>query len=174
MHRSIPVALILSALLFGAATSVAQTASPFGSILPAQTPPESVKVEIVQVDNVFTADSIYASARKPIETGWTATAQGTISLRDYQVFVLVHPLLSDTWTVQSSVARPSKTGTWRTTCLFGTERKGKDEDYEVIAVASLKRDQYRPGQRVPANQFPPTDIPQSDTVLIRRVRSPSP
>jgi hypothetical protein len=103
-----------------------------------------------------------------------ATVQGTITNRDYQVFVLVHPLLQDAWTVQSTVARPSKTGVWRTTCLLGTERKGKDEDYEVIAVASARRDQYRPGQRIPANQFPPADLPQSETVLVRRVRSPGP
>lgn len=171
MRRGIPVVLIFSALLLGAPLSASAQA---GGFLQTETPAESVRVEVAQIDNFSTADSAYALARMPIETGWKATVQGTISHREYQVFVLVHPLLSDTWTVQSAVARPSKTGTWRTTCFFGAERKGQDEDYEIIAVAYLKRDQFRTGQRIPANQFPPTDIPQSDTVLIRRVRSPSP
>ncbi|OGG52257.1 MAG: hypothetical protein A3F84_04125 [Candidatus Handelsmanbacteria bacterium RIFCSPLOWO2_12_FULL_64_10] len=163
--------LLLSALLFGAPFSAS---AQVGGFLQTATPAESIRVEVLQVDDFLTSDSLFAVARRPIETGWKATVQGTISYRDYQVFVLVHALLSDTWIVQSAVARPSKTGTWRTTCYFGAERKGQDEDYEIIAVAYLKRDQFRTGQRIPANQFPPADIPQSDTVLIRRVRSPSP
>lgn len=171
MYRNILFLFLLSALMIGAPLSAsAQT----GGFLQTETPAESIRVEVLRVDNLFTSDSLFAVAHKPIEVGWKATVQGTISYREYQVFVLVHPLLSDTWTVQSAVARPSKTGTWRTTCYFGAERKGQDEDYEVIAVAYLKRDQFRTGQRIPANQFPTADIPQSDTVLIRRVRSPSP
>lgn len=169
---SVPVTLfILSVLAMGI---ISPASAQIGGFLQTATPAESVRVEVLQVDDFLASDSLFAVARRPIETGWKATVQGTISHRDYQVFVLVHALLSDSWTVQSAISRPSKTGTWRTTCYLGTERKGQDEDYEVIAVANLKRDQYRPGQRISANQFPPTDIPQSDTVLVRRVRSPSP
>ena len=157
----------------------AQTASPFGGFL-SQAPSDSALLEIAQIDDIrlappfSPADSTRIAEHKPIETGWKTTVQGTISSREFQVFVLVHALLSDTWIVQSSVSRPSKTGTWRITCFLGAERKGQDEDYEIIAVASLKRDQYRTGQRIPANQFPPPEIPQSDTVHVRRVRSPNP
>lgn len=170
MRRNVFLFALSALLLVVAPPLVAQV----GGFLQTETPAESIRVEVLQVDDLFTSDSLFAVFRKPIETGWKATVQGTISYREYQVFVLVHPLLSDMWTVQSTVARPSKTGTWRTTCFFGTERKGQDEDYEVIAVAYLKRDQFRTGQRIPANQFPTSDIPQSDTILIRRVRSPSP
>ena len=150
-----------------------QAPAPFG-LLPTQVSPDSVRVEILKIGMTSTMDSVHATAGHPIETGWKATVQGTVSDREYQVFVLVHPLLGDSWMVQSFTSRPSKTGTWRTTCLFGMERKGKDEDYELIAVGSLERSKYRPGQRIPANQFPPTDMPQTDTILIRRIRSPNP
>jgi hypothetical protein len=171
MHRAILFLFLLSILMIGAPLSVS---AQIGGFLQTAIPAESIRVEVLQVDDFLTTDSLFAVARRPIETGWKATVQGTISYRDYQVYVLVHALLSDTWIVQSTVSRPSKTGAWRTTCYLGAERKGQDEDYEIIAVAYLKRDQFRTGQRIPANQFPPPDIPQSDTVLIRRVRSPSP
>lgn len=157
----------------------AQTTSPSGGFLSSQ-PPETAELEIAQIDEIrisppfAQADSVRLAEHKPIETGWRATVQGTISSREFQVFVLVRALTSGPWLVQSTVARPSKTGVWRTSCYLGSERKGQDEDYEIIAVASLKRDQYRTGQRIPANQFPPEDIPQSDTIHVRRVRSPNP
>lgn len=158
----------------------AQTASPFGGFLSSQDTPETAEVEIAQIDEIriapplAQADSARIAEHKPIETGWKATVQGTISRREFQVFLLVRALTSGTWLVQAPAARPSKTGIWRTSCLLGTERKGQDEDYEIIAVASLKRDQYRTGQRIPANQFPPDNIPQSESIHVRRVRSPNP
>lgn len=175
------VAFNLAFLIVGTVSLLhAQTSSPFGGFLSSEAAPDSALLEINQIDDIrlappfSQADSARLAEHKPIETGWKATVQGTISSREFQVFVLVHALLTDTWIVQSTVARPSKTGTWRTTCYLGAERKGQDEDYEIIAVASLKRDQYRTGQRIPANQFPPQDVSQSDTVHIRRVRSPNP
>lgn len=171
--------LLLSALMSGAPVS-SWAQSPFGGFLQTQPSAESAQIEILQVDNARLAlpltgpDSVRATEGRPIEAGWKVTIQGTISSRDFQVFVLVHALLSDTWIVQSTVSRPSKTGIWRTTCYLGAERKGQDEDYEIIAVASAKNDQYRTGQRIPANQFPPTDLSQSETILVRRVRSPNP
>ena len=175
-----PYRILISALLVlmplhaFAPQALAQAPSPFGSLIPTESQETAVRLQVLKVDDISATDSVYTVERKPIETGWMATVQGTISDRQYLVFVLVHPLLGDSWVVQSPVARPSISGIWRTTCLFGSARKGKDEDYELMAVGSQQRDLYRPGQRIMASHFPPPDIPQTDSVLIRRVRSPNP
>ncbi|MBI2951866.1 hypothetical protein HYY27_07225, partial [bacterium] len=69
MHRSVPVVLIFFALLFSTAASVS---AQIGGFLQTATPAESIRVEVLQVDDFLTSDSLFAVAHRPIETGWKA------------------------------------------------------------------------------------------------------
>ena len=102
-----------------------QAPAPFG-LLPTQVSPDSVRVEILKIGMTSTMDSVHATAGHPIETGWKATVQGTVSDREYQVFVLVHPLLGGFVDGSELYIQAQQDGNLANHLSFwnGTERQG--------------------------------------------------
>ena len=81
---------------------------------------------LVTIDSLNTED--------PINEAWL-TIEGSVSPEKARVFVLVRPVTSDTWWVQSSPSR-APSGAWRCEVNFGTSQQGNSDDYLVIAVAT--------------------------------------
>ena len=50
--------------------------------------------------------------------------------------VLIHPLLTDKFWVQSLPMPPSASGKWQCNCYFGSETQGAGESFELNAIAS--------------------------------------
>ena len=88
--------------------------------------------------------------------------EGTTSVSGQPVYVLVHPIKTDTWWVQNTSAPLME---WRTTAYFGTTSKGVGEDFEILAMAACGR--YEAGHRLHAGELP-KDAVFSNIVTVTR------
>ncbi len=105
------------------------------------------------------------SPQQNAEVGLTEIVNGKVSNPKAQVYVLVHPLLTNLWWVQRIPSPPNQDGTWQTLCYFGTETKGIGESFEIAAIVT--KDKLEEGQMLPEL---PKDVVRSDIVTVRRAR----
>jgi len=95
-----------------------------------------------------------------------------VSSADAKVFVLVHPLATDTFWVQN-IPQVSQDRRWRVEAFFGTEAAGRGESFEILAVATnesqvlriLRGTNLTPGTRLPTVS---PYLAKSQTVTVRR------
>lgn len=98
--------------------------------------------------------------------------RGTTSRADARLYVLVRPRASEVWWVQNTpVVNPD--GTWQVPIYLGTELIGKNEPYEIVAVATSANDIGRAlqtGDFSPGDQLArvPTTIARSNVIVVRR------
>lgn len=120
-------------------------------------------------DNLrFIIEEIKISIDNPpdsAEVGHTALVEGKVSDPNLNIYVFVHPLLTDQWWCQMYPS-PSSPDAWRTLCYFGTEDKGVGEYFEVVAIAACKNDLWERGEvieqeamRKILKQYPHSTIP---------------
>ena len=102
------------------------------------------------------------------KVGMTYIVKGEVSDPTYQVYVLVHPLMTDTWWVQT-IPEVSPDGTWRTRCYFGTETAGIGEPFEIIALAATEKNLLHSGQTIPVGRLPETAI-KSRIIQVERTQ----
>lgn len=80
--------------------------------------------------------------------------RGSVSSRDLQVYVLVHPVATANYWVQ---ALPEPAENWQIYAYFGEPSKGLGESFEILAVASPKKALFKRGDMLP---FPLGDHPE--------------
>ncbi len=88
--------------------------------------------------------------------------EGTTSGGGHTIYVLVHPLRTDTWWVQNL---PAPLPSWKSVAFFGTPNKGVGEEFEIIAFATCQR--LKAGQTLTADEFP-KDAVFSNSVTVTR------
>lgn len=97
----------------------------------------------------FTIEKIKIGINNPpddAEVGHTAIVKGDVSDPGLNIYVFVHPLLTDLWWCQRRPSPSGSNGLWRTLCYFGTETKGIGEYFDVVAVAACGSKLWKQGQ----------------------------
>jgi hypothetical protein len=88
--------------------------------------PSEVEIEIIKPKPGFVSDSHIVKVT------------GKISVFTSKFYILVHPSTTDQWWVQN---KPqifgAKSLEWETECYIGTQDLGKNESYDIVAVASI-------------------------------------
>ena len=97
------------------------------------------------------------------EVGHQELVRGTISVQDVQVYVLVHPMLTNLWWVQRLPSSINMEGSWQTICYFGTKNQGIGEYFEVIAIVTTE--ELEEGQTLSEL---PGGLVRSDIVTVKR------
>lgn len=98
--------------------------------------------------------------------------KGTVSTAHSEVYVLVHPLQTDSWWVQNKPFIQND-GHWQTIVYTGTASSGVAEPYEVVAIATdenrmtriLRGSDTAPGQQLKA--IPPY-FAKSNLIVLKR------
>ena len=88
------------------------------------------------------------------------------------VYVLVHPLLTDTWWVQRRPGPANAAGEWQSIAQFGEGDAGINEYFEIVALATQAPNQFQVGEKIDGARMSDllTQYPHSDLVLVKRVR----
>lgn len=97
--------------------------------------------------------------------------KGKVSNTKYNIYVFVHPLLTDLFWIQRIPSPPNKTGSWRSIAYFGTEKKGCGEFFEVVAIAAPQKELFKEGKQIKAEKFMNIieKYPHSDIIVVERV-----
>ncbi len=80
------------------------------------------------------------------------------------IYVILHPLLTNLYWVQRPPSAINIDGTWQTLCYFGTENEGGGEFYELIAI--VIDDRLKEGQTM--SGLPQDSIAISPVVTVKR------
>jgi hypothetical protein len=99
----------------------------------------------------------------PREVGGKETIKGVVVKSDWQVRVLVHAISEECWHVQNTPGTDGK-GHWQTECLFGGPG---DEDFQILALASLDSLGMKLGDHVCPDQIP-KNARRSEICLTRK------
>ncbi len=97
------------------------------------------------------------------EVGHNELVRGKVTQNDINIYVLVHPMLTNLWWVQRPPAGINSDGSWQTIAYFGTENQGIGEYFELSAIATDRN--YKEGQtlkEIPANAV------RSDIITVKR------
>ena len=88
--------------------------------------PSAIEIEIIEPEPGFVSDS------------HVLKVNGQISAFTSKFYILVHPASTDRWWVQNSPQIFGKNSLkWTAECYIGTPDLGKDEAYDLVAIASL-------------------------------------
>jgi len=105
------------------------------------------------------------SPKQNAEVAMQDTVRGKVSEPRVPTYVLIHPLATNQWFVQRKPSPANQDGTWRTTCFFGTETQGINEEFEVLALATTEK--LKEGQVL--KEVPKCGA-RSDIVTVKRIR----
>lgn len=97
------------------------------------------------------------------EVGHIELVRGNVSDLNAPIYVLVHPMLTKLWWIQRLPSPPNQDGSWQTICYFGTETKGINEYFEVVAIVTLRK--LKEGQTI---SDLPSDAIRSDIIMVKR------
>lgn len=92
--------------------------------------------------------------------------KGKVSSPELKFYVLVHPLSTRTWWVQS-YPNVQEDGQWETGCCFGTDVLGIGDSYEIWAIAT--KEKLYVGQQLNVDEIPEI-IVESNVVRVTRPR----
>lgn len=113
------------------------------------------------------------SPRPDTQVGPSELVKGRVSEPGLFVYVLVHPLLGQSWWVQRLPTPPNRDGSWQSIAYFGTDTgKGIGEHFEVVVIAARNRTLLTEGQTISGQrvrQLMEEHI-HSDVVAVKRVR----
>jgi hypothetical protein len=126
----------------------------------------SITLKITSID-----DSPLERGKTP-QVGLRVSVEGTVSDEKAIVCVAVHPMSGDTWWIQSLPSPPDKIENayrWRTTALCGTTELGRNEDFEIVAVAEQARDLCQAGKQFKAEEFP-NGLVRSEIIKVKRTK----
>ena len=93
--------------------------------------------------------------------------RGTTSSNNLNVYILVHPMLTNLWYIQNQPSGISKKGEWQSLCYFGEKQKGVGEYFEVMAI--LTKSKLRAGSSLRLDQLP-KDAIKSDLLTYKRTK----
>ena len=129
-------------------------------------PPPELEIAITSIDGT------QLPSQGVIEVGRQVIVEGTISDRKAVSCVMVHPMTTPTWWVQSLPAPPDKvddhTWRWRLMALCGTEELGTNEEYQIVAIAESRRAVCQAGKQIKMEEFPES-LPRSEIVTVTRI-----
>lgn len=126
-------------------------------------PSETIEIKILQPNPQFETRSKILKV------------SGTVSVPNCHIYVLIHPAKTDLWYVQSLPKYvDSKPQQWQVECYLGTNKKGLDDTYDIVALVSngnllldiLKNRYMYPGQRL--KELPL--LSKSNVVTVKRNR----
>ncbi|MEW6607349.1 MAG: hypothetical protein AB1414_07835 [bacterium] len=117
--------------------------------MPEQT--EKLHIEITDPHNGQNVTHIY-------------TVKGKVSHHELKFYVLVHPLSTRAWWVQS-FPDVQDDGTWKSGCCFGTDVLGIGDSYEIWAIAT--KEKLYVGQQIDVDEVPEITV-GSNVVRVTR------
>lgn len=101
------------------------------------------------------------------EVCWRERIRGTISDINLQVYVLIHPMTTNTFLVQP--LPEERESSWEAYCNFGKPEKGIGEHFEIIVVASKNKKLFKEGETL---SYPllnnPNILHKSKPVMVTR------
>lgn len=102
------------------------------------------------------------------KVGLQYLVRGKVST-DYSgnVYVLVHPILTDLCWVQQPPLSINGDGTWQSLCYFGTENQGIGESFEIIAIITTLT--LKAGQTFKITGLP-QDAIKSSLITVKRTK----
>ncbi len=118
--------------------------------------PEETKVDALKIEITSPAEGATVTM--------TELVRGTVSDPKLNVYILIHPLVTNLWWVQN-IPTVGPDGRWQSLCYFGTENNGIGEPFEIIAIATTKQELYKPGDTL---KTVPSDILRSTIVTVQR------
>jgi hypothetical protein len=132
----------------------------------------ATKIAITRIDNVRITPT-----SRPRRVGMRVNVEGTITNPNAEISILVHPVISDTWFVENPPGLPDSLRRnlwrWRSTISCGNREQGLNEDFEIMAIAEVKRSTGATGTSIKAEKLPERikGLPRSNQVVISRVRN---
>lgn len=99
--------------------------------------------------------------------GMRHTVSGRASDPSARIHVLLHPVETDLWWVQTPPAPTKADGTWKTRVYFGTETQGAGEEFDILAIATGR--ELAPGDTLDVGDLP-SDVARSDVMTVTRGR----
>lgn len=103
----------------------------------------------------------------------TALIKGKVSDPKLNIYVFVHPLMTNLWWVQRLPSPPNRDGSWQSIAYFGTKQgEGVGEYFEIMAIAAPDRSLFKEGGQISQEKMMQIrdQFPHSDTISVKRVR----